>query len=805
MKARHKLCLLLFTVWLPLARTETGASLSGVIKDPQGRPVPGATVRLFSRTGSGGSSSTTSDSSGVYRFQGLPAGDYILRADAPGFATFLAEDVPLTPAAPRLLDAVLQVAGVREEVVVTASSTPQAPEEVSKAMTVIDRAEAEERDSAALSDVLQMTPGVRVQRLGGPGAFTGIRLRGLRNQDTSILIDGLRFRDPSATQADASGLIQDLLFTDASRVEVLRGSGSSLYGTNAIGGVVNVITDEGGGRTRGTLLGEGGSLGASRGRLQMAGSLRGDRIQYSAGLTHANVIHGVDGDDPFRDTNAQGRVTFHLSPSMRLAARLYAGDSFTKLNSGPVSLGSLPARGIINAVPLAPAEVRRYELGTPVAQLAAGNATFIPAADDPDSTRAARFLSGALILTGQPSPALHFSIAGQILAAGRRYGNGPAGTGFQPRGGTRSLYDGRIQSVTAHVDYRLGALNLLSAGYEFENENFANDNADQSNPVARSAVSVTQRSHALLVQDQARLLGGRLHLSGALRAQFFTLDRPAFQPAASAPYRNVPFATPPAAYTGDGSAAYLFRKIGAKLRAHAGRGYRAPSLFERFGAGFDPTFGYSIYGDPRLRPEHSISLDAGVDQMFLQGRMRASATYFYTRLEQVIIFDFSGFLNPAADPFGRFAGYRNTQGGLSRGVELSAACSPARSFNVSTAYTYVNASESTPVAGVLRSFIIPRNQFSIVASERLGSRLLLTLDTIASGNYLAPVFGGATRVYRFDGIHKINLGASYRIPLGEFTAVRFFVRVENLLHQNYFESGFPTPGRTGRGGMQLEF
>jgi iron complex outermembrane receptor protein len=360
--------------------------------------------------------------------------------------------------------------------------------------------------------------------------------------------------------------------------------------------------------------------------------------------------------------------------------------------------------------------------------------------------------------------------------------------------------------LNARLDYRLGSFNLVTGGYEFENENYANDNAASVNPAAGSGVHVTQRSHSLFVQDQLRLFGDRLQLSGAFRAQYFLLDQPSFSPAISAPFQNVALRAPAAAYTGDGSAAWFFRKSGTKLRAHAGRGYRAPSLFERFGAGFDSTFGYSVYGDPRLAPERSMAFDAGVDQSFLQGRVRASATYFYTRLQEVIVFDFSGFLDPATDPYGRAVGYRNTQGGLARGVELEASVSPVRLLNISSAYTFANASERTPIVGdVLRSFIIPRNQFSIVATERAGSRLLLACDLLASSNYLAPIFGDVTRVYRFGGIHKVNLGASYRVPRTESAATRFFVRVENVFGQNYFESGFRTPGRTAIGGVQFEF
>src|SRR5207237_7273757 len=117
---------------------------------------------------------------------------------------------------------------------------------------VVDRKEIDERDEAAIAESLRTVPGLRMQQLGGPGSFTSIKTRGLRNEDTAVLIDGLRFRDAAATQGDASGFLEDLIVTDVSRVEVLRGSGSSLYGTNAIGGVVNLITDEGGRRFHGS-------------------------------------------------------------------------------------------------------------------------------------------------------------------------------------------------------------------------------------------------------------------------------------------------------------------------------------------------------------------------------------------------------------------------------------------------------------------------------------------------------------------------------------------------------------------------
>src|SRR5690606_15083678 len=161
------------------------------------------------------------------------------------------------------------------------------------------------------------------------------------------------------------------------------------------------------------------------------------------------------------------------------------------------------------------------------------------------------------------------------------------------------------------------------------------------------------------------------------------------------------------------------------------------------GASFSSFFGYSVYGDPRLRPERSISVDGGLDQTFLSSRIRASATYFYTRLQETIEFDFSGAINPATDPFGRFGGYLNRPGGIARGVELSAETSVARSLSISAAYTYTNSIQRTPQvagSGVIRSLVIPAHQFNVLVTQRFARRLTLNFDLAATSSYLAPIY-----------------------------------------------------------------
>jgi iron complex outermembrane receptor protein len=731
-----------------------------------------------------------------------------VEAAAEGFASAIAQQVVVERDQTATLDIPLELSGVRSTVVVTAADTPQAVDEVSKAVTVVGRQEIDERDESAIAESLRTVPGLRVQQLGGPGSFTSIKTRGLRNEDTAVLIDGLRFRDAAAPQGDASGFLQDLIVTDVSRVEVLRGSGSSLYGSNAIGGVVNLVTDEGGGPLHGNLLAEGGGLGMFRGRWQAAGGARNNSIVYSAGFSHLNVTRGVDGQDEARNTSGQGRVIFRLTPSTTLSGRIYAATSRAQLNNSAQGIGTLPATGIIEAIPLSLSELRRYEARVPTSQLIVGAATFVPAANDPDNLRKGNFFSGAVTFAQRPTESFGYTISYQGLATNRSSINGPLGVGFQPAGGsTRSDFDARVHTLTARFDARAGHVNFITGGYEFESENFTNPSF-QVNPANNSTVDVTERSHALFVQDQLRFREDRLQISVGFRTQFFRLQPPLFTPTAAAPYRGITFQSPPTAYTGDGSIAYLFRSSGTKLRAHIGNGYRAPSLFERFGTFFG-SFGYSVFGDPRLRPDRSVAFDAGIDQTLYRNRLRVSATYFYTRLQEVIIFDSSGLIKPATDPFGRFGGYRNTSGGIARGAELSMTATPTRNLNFSVAYTYTKAQQRTPqVAGTIRSLVIPDHQFSLVATQRFGRRFLINFDFSASSDYLAPIFDPVkfvSRGYRFRGLAKADLGVSYTLPIKESRSLRVFGYVDNLFDHQHFENGFRTPGRIGRAGAMFVF
>jgi len=127
-----------------------------------------------------------------------------------------------------------------DEIIVTALGIEQPRDEVGQAVTVIDAQTIETRQSVSVTDLLATTPGVRFNRADAVGGVTGISLRGAETTQTLVLIDGVKVNDPSSI-GDAYDF-GNLLVGNIRRIEVLRGSNSVVYGSQAIGGVVNIMT-----------------------------------------------------------------------------------------------------------------------------------------------------------------------------------------------------------------------------------------------------------------------------------------------------------------------------------------------------------------------------------------------------------------------------------------------------------------------------------------------------------------------------------------------------------------------------------
>jgi len=770
--------------------------ISGTVRDSSGAVVPKASVRLSTVTGSVQRHSETNDS-GTFRFDNVSSGPLLLTVEAGDFERVVK---PVNAASTREpIEIVLPVQALPQHLSVTANSYLEDLDDSARAVAVVGRNDIDRRIEYSVADVLRESPGVRVTQLGGPGSSTTIRLRGLRAQDTAVLIDGMRLRDPASTQGDAQAFTSDLLALNLSRIEVLRGCGSSLYGSNAIGGVVNLVSDAGGGRFHGDWLGEGGGLGFLRSQLRMSGGALKDRLMYSGGIAHLNVLEGVDGDDRARNSSAQAFTQYRVRNSFLLSARVHTTNSFVQSNQSPALTSNAPRTGSVTAIPLAYDQARLRDQGRP---FELGNATVFPGANDPDSRRTTWSTSALLAADGQFAPAVNYRVAYQMVDIRREFPNGPAGIGFQPLLGDNSTFKGRTDTLQARVNWT-ARRHIFSGGYEFEREFF--DNGGTSlNPAPAPASSyraqVSQLSNSVFAEDRLRFLQSRLQLTFSGRIQQFALRHPTLT-GGLAQYLNTADPNAPNAYTGDTAVMYRIDRTNTKLRAHIGNAYRAPSLYERYGTSFFAG-AFTPYGDPRLSSERSIGMDAGVDQYIAGRRARVSATYFYTELRSVIGFDFTGLINRTTDPFGRSSGYFSTSGGLARGVEVEGQTTLWRGFNLTGSYTHTRTLERRPVAaGTLKTPRILENTVSIVASQTW-HRWVISTNFFGSPEFIGVISG---RAILWPGPRRLDGALSYRITNGERLKPEFFVRAENMLNQTYHEDGFRTPRRWVVGGLRLSF
>ncbi len=205
-----------------------------------------------------------------------------------------------------------------ETIVVTASRIPVPIAEVASSVTVIERQHIVDRQSVFISDLLRDVPGVAVSRQGPAGTVTEVRIRGAEANQVMVLIDGIKANDPAFTDTFS---FTDLTSFDVERVEVVRGPQSALWGSDAMAGVINVITrrPEQGATTEAFL--EGGSFETINAGGRFA--TQTDRYQFDGSLSYldsdgSNIARSGDEDDGYENITATVRAGYTTDSSINL-------------------------------------------------------------------------------------------------------------------------------------------------------------------------------------------------------------------------------------------------------------------------------------------------------------------------------------------------------------------------------------------------------------------------------------------------------------------------------------------------------
>ena len=452
-----------------------------------------------------------------------------------------------------------------ELITVTATRTPQRTSVTGASLSLITANDLKTQQTVLLTDILQQTPSLMVVRNGGLGQPSSLSLRGAAAGQTVVLIDGVRVNDSSTTDDSAAAALGDLLVNSIDRVEVLRGPQSTLYGSDAIGGVVNIVSRRGGDTPFALDASvEGGSFGTFHANVAVHGT--DDIVEYGGGLNFltttgtstADSRFGNQENDGYTNFGATANIRVHLSDTLSADLRTYYTHGHDDFDDG---FGGPPLFAVADSAANNTNELKVGYAGV--------NADFL----------------GGMF---------HNRVA--IIATE----------------GGRSFFDSASDVTHLNYEYFSSALRFeyqgivdidpddqITFGAETQESRFRNDNFGIFATFSPPVIGGNDRLTGYYAQGQTTLFR-QLTLTAGVRLD----DDDQFGTHTS--YKV--------------NAAWQIPGWDTTLRANIGTGFKAPSLFQEFGPNSNPL--------RALKPETATGWEAGADSFFWDYRLRASVTWF---------------------------------------------------------------------------------------------------------------------------------------------------------------------------------
>jgi vitamin B12 transporter len=743
----HRLafCICCFSIGAALAASPT---ITGLITDPAGRPVPGARVEC-----SGSGPKTFSDATGRFTVGSSNGCRALITAE--GFET---KQVDLVASAQEVRIG-LAIATLSQRMVVSATRRDTTVEETGAAASVIGTTDLAQRQFPFVADALREIPGISVVQSGRPGSLVDIYTRGGASTGTLVLLDGVPLNDPGG-QINSAPLVSSAV----DRIEMVRGPQSALFGAEASSGVIQIFSRSGdpeAKRPHGFVSYERGGYQTDRWAANLNGG-SGRALDYSLTAEQFHTV-GMFPNDYYRNTTGTASIGYRLTDATQLHGVFRQYDA---VDGSPNQVGY----GLIDynarladrdtAVSLRLDDVR----GPRFVQRAAFGYHRLSdlytdlIADGPYSV--------AALVRDVPAPAPRTYL---VKLLDTRY---PLPT---PAAGTRIVamdyllwpLDAPSLSLTARQDFDYqGTLTHTGGaavfGYTFER---------QAGNISLNDVS--RMNNGGFVHEQ-RTFFSRLYLSAGARVEHNSAFGTSFTPRAAAAYR-------------------LFGQHGVfsttMVRASAGRGITDPSLLENYAR--ESTY----YGNPNLRPEHTTSFDFGVVQEWFGRRLRTELAAFSNSFRDSIVFVWSD----------TAATWQNVAAARARGLEFSVETKPVRYVTLAASHTFLDGRVTqssypdSPFTGVGQELMRrPRHAstFSALVAPR---RWSFQASAIYAGERQdADLFG----INRNPGYWRVSAGASWRAT----RHVTPFLRTDNLLNMRYAEAlGYTALGRTVRVGSRVEW
>ncbi|HEX7853523.1 MAG TPA: TonB-dependent receptor [Sphingobium sp.] len=658
----------------------------------------------------------------------------------------------LVAAMPAVAHADDVAASDKDIIVVTATRSGDAVPAhlIGSSVTVLDSQALQDRQTRIVSDILRDVPGVAVNRTDAIGGLTQVRIRGSEGNHVLVFIDGIKASDPYYGEYDFGNLIAD----DYARIEVLRGQQSSLYGSDAIGGVISYNTLSGREAPGYSVRAEGGSFGTFSTAGRAAGTV-GDDLDYAFSASYLTTDGYPSAPGGSRDLGSDslalsGKINWTPAPNFKVMA--VGRYSYTQAD--------LNNQGIAATSPVVQ--------GYPV----------ITAIDTPGNFYRNKVFYG--LVRAELSlfdDAWTTALSAQLTDA-RRDAYNSFGYNYGDRG---QRYRGSLENTVRFGTDRIK--NRFTFAVDAEREEARNVDPTGYAFTGKHRVDtlgfVTQ--YDLTVDD-------RLAIGGSLR-----IDSNSF-------FKDVT--------TGRVTGSYLF-PTGTRVHAAYGTGVKAPTTSELFGY----VDGQYI-GNPNLRPEKSEGWEAGVEQSLLGDAVTLGATYFYSRFSDQIqtVGTFAGgaYISTTINN-DVVAKQRGVE------VYARARLADWRadaSYTYLDAPQVIQALANPAPAGGAFQSAVPIETQAVRRPKNIAS---VNLSYAPVGKpFSATVtvrYNGKQRDYAFNSSYQrllvdmkaftlVNLNATYDIS----RHLQVYGRVENLFAEKYQEVfTFASPGRAAYGGVRVQF
>jgi vitamin B12 transporter len=467
------------------------------------------------------------------------------------------------------------------DVVITATRTASNTIELANSISVIDSAEIVNKNSFNTFDAIKNEYGISFTQQGGKASVSNIYIRGGSPSQSLVIIDGVEVNMPN----DPSNFYNffSLPLDNTSRIEVLRGPQSTLYGSDALTGVINIITLKGKGKPVFNFGFEGGSYNSYKGTITSLGAV--ENFNYSIALSRTKS-----------DGYSAASENYNSNPDSPYERDGYQLDNFNTILGYDFSK-SFSADLVI-----------RYNNSSTELDQSTGSPEFW---DDPSYI----FDQEEFFLRAQGKLNLMDEKWNQKfgLSSLRNIRNYSYDTSAASIYYSWSNYDGRKYKADWQNDFYFYEDNLITAGLEFELEETSSEYYLMSYLYPPDYASIFPEKSAntfgIYLQDQIKLdesFFGTLGVRYNYQNQFGS------------------------AFTYSIAPAYIFWETGTKLKATVGTGFKAPSLVYLY----DPA-----YGNSELQPEQSFGWDAGFEQFFWAAKFSIGANYFYNNFTDMFGFD----------------------------------------------------------------------------------------------------------------------------------------------------------------------